>query len=204
MRQSAFFIVLGYLSGSVLFANVFAALMKKDGIIEKSKDGNPGTANAFQYGGFLCGICTLLGDLVKGFFPVYLYTHYAKAYSATGIAFALVIAAPVIGHDFPLFYKFQGGKGIATTFGCMLGLLPLWQPLGMLVVFFILFSVVLRISPHFYRTVAAYVCTLACMIYSCRRSVWIGFLIITSVVFYRLHTSRETRERIRINLLWMH
>ena len=59
-------ILLGYLSGSILFARVSMALLHKGYILTASKDGNPGTANAFRYGGFLCGTLTLSGDLLKG------------------------------------------------------------------------------------------------------------------------------------------
>jgi len=62
----------GYISGSILFARVFGAVFKKD-ILNQSRDGNPGTANAFMYGGFFCGVLTLLFELLKGFIPVFLY-----------------------------------------------------------------------------------------------------------------------------------
>ena len=72
MMRACFFAVFGYLCGSVLFARLFSAAMGKD-ILCSSKDGNPGTSNAFQYGGFFCGLLTLLGDLCKGFLPVWLF-----------------------------------------------------------------------------------------------------------------------------------
>ena len=53
--RTALFSLLGYLSGSVLYARVFARVFRKEEMIEKSKDKNPGTANAFLYGGFWCG-----------------------------------------------------------------------------------------------------------------------------------------------------
>ena len=59
MLRSLKFIVMGYLCGSVLFARICAKLFNKPEILLESKDRNPGAANAFQYGGFLCGILTL-------------------------------------------------------------------------------------------------------------------------------------------------
>ena len=53
MVRAAMFAVLGYLSGSVLYARVFARLFRKENMLEQSRDQNPGTANAFLYGGFL-------------------------------------------------------------------------------------------------------------------------------------------------------
>lgn len=127
MLGTVMFVILGYLSGSVLYARVFSHVFRKEGMLEQSRDGNPGTANAFLYGGFWCGFLTLLGDLLKGFLPVFLFWHADMPEGPHLFWNGLVIAAPVIGHAFPLFYGGRGGKGIAVTFGCLLGLLPLWR-----------------------------------------------------------------------------
>ena len=74
MLISLCFTAFGYLCGSILFARVYGALFGKD-LISNSTDGNPGTSNAFIYGGMLCGTLTLLGDLIKGFLPVFLYLY---------------------------------------------------------------------------------------------------------------------------------
>ena len=141
MLGTVMFVILGYLSGSVLYARVFSHVFRKEGMLEQSRDGNPGTANAFLYGGFWCGFLTLLGDLLKGFLPVFLFWHADMPEGPRLFWNGLVIAAPVIGHAFPLFYGGRGGKGIAVTFGCLLGLLPLWRPVAALAVFFLFFSV---------------------------------------------------------------
>lgn len=197
--------ILGYLSGSVLFAQVFSKVFHKEGMIANSKDQNPGTANAFMQGGFRCGILTLVGDVLKGFLPVFLFMHGGMTEESHALLSGLVIAAPVIGHGFPLFYGFRGGKGIAVTFGCLLGLLPLWQPLAALAVFFIFFSLVLRITPHYHRTLAAYLCTLASVLcLGGGESVRAGFIIITLTVCARLFSSKEVKEKMGVGLLWMH
>ena len=72
MIRTFLFFAFGYFSGSILFARVYAALFNKD-IIENSKDKNPGAANAFMHGGMLCGTLTLIGDILKGFLPVFLF-----------------------------------------------------------------------------------------------------------------------------------
>ena len=200
MLKTIGFLLLGYFSGSVLYARIFAKLFKKDNMVENSKDKNPGTANAFMYGGFWCGLLTLIFDLAKGFLPVSFYIHYAGTTSYNVIFSALIIAAPVIGHAFPVFFKFRGGKGIAVSFGCLLGLLPLWQPLIILAFFFILFSVVLRISPHFYRTFVSYISALVCMFFLVKEpEICIGFSLITAVVVVKLFFSKEKPE---VSLLW--
>ena len=72
MLTGLFFAVSGYLLGSILFASIISKLFHKD-IISKSPDKNYGTANAFRYGGVLCGALTLLCDMGKGFLPVFIY-----------------------------------------------------------------------------------------------------------------------------------
>ena len=193
------YMILGYLSGSVLYARVFSRLLGKDHIYDRSKDRNPGTANAFTYGGFWCGLGTLLGDLLKGAVPVWLYLRGAS--SSPSLALALVAAAPVFGHAFPVFYRFQGGKGIAATFGCLLGLLPVWQPLALFIGAFLLFSLVIRITPHFQRTISSYLLTLLCMLLTKQRpEIILGFLLITAIVCLRMHMSKEPRESMLVRL----
>ena len=139
-----FYTIAGYLAGSILFAPLAAALLGKGNIAENSADKNPGTTNAFRNGGFFCGLLTLIGDMAKGYLPVYLYLRETVP---EGLGLALVLAAPVVGHIFPVFADFRGGKGIATTFGCLLGLGGLWEPAAILTGVFLLFSTIIRITP---------------------------------------------------------
>ncbi|MEI3213869.1 MAG: glycerol-3-phosphate acyltransferase [Lachnospiraceae bacterium] len=111
MSRTLCYIIIGYLSGSILYARVFEKLFHKENMIEGSKDRNPGTANAFMRGGFWCGVLTLCCDMGKGFIPVFFY-HQGEM---SQLGLALILAAPAIGHIFPLFHKGRGGKGIATT-----------------------------------------------------------------------------------------
>lgn len=198
------FILVGYLLGSILFAQLIGQLFWKKDITKGTRDHNPGTANAFMQGGILCGILSLICDMGKGFLPVFLCLH-LKLAGVSDIGLALVLLAPVFGHVFPLFYKFQGGKGIATTFGCLLGYAPNLIPALILAVFFILFSLVIRITPHFYRTIGTYICSAGIFL------VWgdtlgqkLGFLLIVITVCVRMHLSEEEREECKVSLLWMH
>lgn len=198
------FIVAGYVSGSILYARLFARLFKKDDLFAKSRDGNPGTANAFLYGGFWCGLFTLVCDVLKGFLPVFLYMTHCRPPMGEWLPGALVLAAPVVGHGFSMFHRFRGGKGIAVTFGCLLGLLPIWQPVAWLAAFFIFFSVVVRVTPHYYRTLIAYACTFVCLFFTARwTAVWAGFLIIFAVVSVKLLSSGEEKEKVGVSALWM-
>lgn len=199
------FVLLGYLSGSVLYAVVFAKLLKKGNVAEMSKDHNPGASNAFAYGGFWCGTLTLIFDMLKGFLPVSAYLAYCSYQNEAPSLLTLVVAAPVIGHIFPAFYDFQGGKGIAATFGCLLGLLPKWQPVAILAAFFVFFSVVLRITPHYHRTLASYLCAAAYMAFQLdSRAIALGFVMITAAVCVRMLTSREEKEKMEVKPFWMH
>ncbi len=202
MTRVLLFTLFGYLCGSILFADLFSKLFRKD-ILTPSKDQNPGVANAFMYGGFRCGVCTLLGDVLKGFLPVFLLTLTTPA-QALDWRYALALAAPVLGHAFPVFFRFQGGKGIAATFGCLLGLFPYSPlPFALFAACFIFFSVVLKISPHFYRTIFAYLTAAILLPVLGAPSTMCGaFVIMAATVCARLHMSREERERMTVRLAW--
>lgn len=145
----------GYLSGSILFAYWIPKLRKHIDVRELGEDGNPGTANAFLYGGVLCGVLVLLCELLKGMLPVYISS---KVLDITNNGFAFVMVAPVIGHAFSLFHRGRGGKAIAVSFGVLLGLVPEVRPLFLLIFFYLLFSVFIMIRPHLHRTIVTFLC----------------------------------------------
>ena len=107
------YVFLGYFLGSMLFGYRITWLLKGVDIRKLAEDENPGTYNAFVFGGFWCGILTLLADMGKGYLPVILYR---QNYSTEELIFALVMAAPVFGHAFSIFHGRKGGKGIAVSF----------------------------------------------------------------------------------------
>ncbi len=132
------FVIGGYLLGSILFAYV---LPKADPPYRYPGDvggQQSRTYNAFRYGGTVCGICVLLLELLKGFFPVWLCERTVGLQSPW---FAAVMAAPVLGHAYSVYHRGRGGKAIAVSFGVLLGLVPagIWRPLAMLVLFYLLF-----------------------------------------------------------------
>ncbi len=205
MMNGIVYIIWGYLSGSILYADIFGHLLKHKDIIKESKDKNPGTANAFMQGGFLCGFLTLVFDILKGFLPVFLYMHSPVSGKYSKLLLSLVLAAPVWGHIFPVFYHFKGGKGIATTFGCLLGLFPYMEPVLVLAFFFLFFSLILRVTPHYDRTIFTYSVSLFMMkLLKVKTSIVMGFLLIVVSVFIRLYYSTEERDKRRVRLLWMH
>lgn len=81
----------------------------------------------------------------------------------------------------------------------------MWQPVITLAMFFIFFSLIFRITQHFYRTLIAYFCSLFCKgCLATETSIWIGFLFITAAVFLRMAASSEEKEKMKVSILWMH
>lgn len=175
--------ITGFLLGSILFAYEIPKLWKNIDIREMSEDGNPGTFNAFVCGGVGCGILVLLAELLKGFVPVYFCSMRAGRDS---LLFGGVLAAPVLGHAFSIFHRGKGGKGIAVSFGVLLGLFPWWTPALMLAGFYIFFSLVVPVKSHLKRSVVTFGCFCVASFFSGWEGVVrLGILIISLVVVYK-------------------
>lgn len=146
----AIFSIIGYLSGSIMYACWLPKLICGENITANSPDGNPGTANAYKNGGFYIGTLVLICELLKGFLPVFLASRVTAMKS---LLFTPVLVAPVLGHAFPFLHTKKGGKAIAVSFGVLLGIFPLWQPAVLLAAAYISFSLILVINPHLFRSV---------------------------------------------------
>jgi len=112
-------VLASYLLGAVPFGLLLAILISKRDPREHGS-GNIGATNAMRTGGKLVGALTLLADIVKGVIPVALAL--AAGWAETWVA-AIALAA-FLGHIFPVYLKFKGGKGVATMFGVMIPWLP--------------------------------------------------------------------------------
>ena len=122
--------VLAYLLGSVSFALVASWIFKlPDPRTYGSK--NPGATNVLRSGKKAAAVLTLLGDAGKGWLAVFLAQTYAPQWGLGDEAAAVAALAVFLGHVFPVFLRFQGGKGVATAVGVLLGL-NLW--LGLLAI----------------------------------------------------------------------
>ncbi|PID46440.1 MAG: acyl-phosphate glycerol 3-phosphate acyltransferase [Proteobacteria bacterium] len=112
-------VIAAYLLGSVSTAILAAKLF---GFPDPRYHGsnNPGTTNVLRLGGKLPAAFTLLGDALKGLIPVVI----AKALGVNDLSLVLVAIAALSGHLFPIFYGFNGGKGVATAMGIFLGINP--------------------------------------------------------------------------------
>jgi glycerol-3-phosphate acyltransferase PlsY len=109
--------VLGYLCGSLASAVIVCRIMKLPDP-RKEGSGNPGATNVLRLGGKKAAAFTLVGDVLKGTIPV-LLAHLLSDSPATLSATAV---AAVVGHMYPIFFQFKGGKGVATAFGAVAAL----------------------------------------------------------------------------------
>lgn len=119
-------IVAGYLLGSISSAILVCRLM---GLPDPRTQGsgNPGATNVLRVGGKKAAAITLLGDMLKGLLPVLA----AQLLGASTALIAAVAVAAILGHLFPVFFGFRGGKGVATSLGALLA--AAW-PVGLAVV----------------------------------------------------------------------
>lgn len=120
-------IIAAYLLGSLTFAVFVCKLL---GLPDPRSYGsnNPGASNVLRSGSKLAAILTLLLDALKGFIPVVLVKLYGESYGLVAGTAALVGLAAFFGHLYPVFFKFKGGKGVATAAGVILAVS--W-PLGL-------------------------------------------------------------------------
>jgi len=147
-------VVMAYLLGSVSTAIVTCRVM---GLPDPRTQGsgNPGATNVLRNGGRMAALITLSGDLLKGLLPVLV----ARAVGAPVEVLAVVGLAAFLGHLFPVFFGFRGGKGVATLIGVLFGIA--W-PLGLAYVLtWLLVAAIWRIS-----SLAALIAAVLAPIYS--------------------------------------
>lgn len=117
MLNAAIAILVAYLLGSISSAVLVGRLLgTADPRTQGS--GNPGATNMLRIGGKKAGAMTLVGDMLKGLIAVLI----ARTIGAGADVQALAAGAAFLGHLFPVFFGFRGGKGVATALGALLGL----------------------------------------------------------------------------------
>lgn len=130
-------ILIGYIVGATPFGFLAGKLLK--GVdIRNEGSGNIGATNAMRVLGKKIGYSVFLLDVLKGFLPVMLAKTYANTSMVSGVEVVALIPAlttisTILGHNFPFWLKFKGGKGIATSAGSMLPLIPLTILAGLVV-----------------------------------------------------------------------
>jgi glycerol-3-phosphate acyltransferase PlsY len=126
-----------YLLGSVSTGFILGYLAGVD--VRRAGSGNVGATNVARVAGKWLGLLTLLGDAAKGFVPVFIALRMDLGAALTG----LVALAAFLGHLYPVFLKFQGGKGVATGLGALAALAP--AATGVLLVVFFIVAAATRI-----------------------------------------------------------
>jgi acyl phosphate:glycerol-3-phosphate acyltransferase len=128
-----------YLIGSISSAIITCRIM---GLEDPRKTGshNPGATNVLRHGGKKAAIITLLGDMLKGLIPVLL----AVQFQLEAMGIALVGLSALLGHVFPVYYGFKGGKGVATYYGVILGIN--WQVGVIAIAIWLTVATLLKIS----------------------------------------------------------
>ncbi len=152
------FVACAYLIGSVSFA---VLMSKAFGLADPRSygSGNPGATNVLRSGRKAAAALTLLGDAAKGWLAVFLAIRFAL-HDAQGLMIvALVAVAVFLGHVFPVFLKFKGGKGVATALGVLLAL-NIWMGLLVLATW-LLMALAFR-----YSSLAALVASVVAPVYA--------------------------------------
>jgi glycerol-3-phosphate acyltransferase PlsY len=136
MMYTALSVIAAYLIGSVSFAVVVSKLF---GLSDPRTYGskNPGATNVLRSGNKAAAVLTLFGDGFKGWLAVWLASYFGPQYGIGDTGVALVALAVFAGHLWPVFFKFIGGKGVATALGVLLGL-NVWLGLATLATWLII------------------------------------------------------------------
>lgn len=180
--------LLGYVSGSLLFAWIIPKYLLHMDITQKPGDHNPGTFNVFAQAGAAAGILVLVLELAKGALPVWAAS---RVLPVNRWGFGLVMAAPVLGHAFPFWRIKGGGKAIAVSFGVLLGLL---------VICYLFFSLVVVVEPHLHRSILTYGCVaLLTLLLLPRGGITLGVLLVSGIVILR-HGMQYQGEKFSVHL----
>lgn len=193
------YILLSYVLGSILFSELSVQTFHHKSLMEISANHNPGASNAFRYGGIPCGIVAVLGDIAKGFFPVFFYD---KIFGCQDLGLSLVMMVVALGHAYSLFYHFRGGMCIAVSFGIMMGLFPQVCPLVVLIVLYLSFLVFRKDSTSMVTMFVYNLLVLICagLFFSHRLSghMFLGIVFVSLLVCFRMWRDLTETEQKRL------
>jgi glycerol-3-phosphate acyltransferase PlsY len=189
MTNSVIAIILAYLIGSLSFAVIVSWAM---GLPDPHSygSGNPGATNVLRTGKRLAAALTLAGDTGKGVLAVLLARHFAVDYGVDMNGIALAALAVFLGHLYPVFFRFKGGKGVATALGILFAV-NLWLGLATLASWLVIVAIFRMVS------LASIIAALFAAFYTA----WLfgtaspllpGVLVIAALLIYR-HTENIRR-----------
>ena len=121
MTNTLIAIILAYLIGSIPFAVVVSWIMRLPDPRTYGSS-NPGATNVLRSGSKIAALLTLLGDGAKGWAAIALFNAYGAQFGIDALVIAPVALCVFLGHVFPVWLRFKGGKGVATALGVLLGL----------------------------------------------------------------------------------
>ena len=141
MVECAIMAIIAYLIGSINFSVILSKKMAGFDVREKGS-GNAGTTNMLRSVGKKAAVITLICDILKGVVSILIAMAFGKMFPDVNEALLIQVAgvAVIIGHTFPIFFKFKGGKGVATSLGVLI--MSNWQ-IGLICLVFALILIIL-------------------------------------------------------------
>ncbi|BCJ85371.1 glycerol-3-phosphate acyltransferase [Effusibacillus dendaii] len=177
-------ILLGYLLGSISFSYLIGRITMNIDIREHGS-GNAGATNTLRVLGKKAAIFVLLGDVLKGVVAVwigYLLTHSEEGLALAGLA-------SIVGHNWPVYFGFRGGKGVATTIGVMISIVPTASLYaGIVAILILLITRMVSVFSLLFQTILPIAIWL-----SGAPSVYFWSSIVTAVLSYWRHRSNIVR-----------
>jgi acyl phosphate:glycerol-3-phosphate acyltransferase len=173
--------MIGSLSSAVIYCKIFKLPDPRT-----AGSGNPGATNVLRLAGKKAAICVLLGDVLKGIIPVFI----AKLFFLSPVWIGVVAVATLLGHLYPIFFGFKGGKGVATAGGICMGLS--W-PFGLAVLaIWVFIALITRIS-----SLAALTASGAAPILAYVMVDWQTALLMVVIALLIIWKHRENIQRLR-------
>ena len=173
--------IAAYLIGSVSFAVIMSLVFRLPDP-RTYGSGNPGATNVLRSGNKAAAVLTLLGDALKGWLAVWLAQRFAPEADAA-LAMALAGALAVIGHMYPVFHRFQGGKGVATALGALFGF-SIYLGLGAISTWIII-AVFFRMSSFASITTALFAPFATWMLFSVGHPFFASVSVVSALLIYR-------------------
>ena len=183
--------VVSYFFGNITWARVISKV--NNGDITKSGSGNPGTLNTWRAFGFWPGVLTFLLDFLKGVIPTLIaYLIFGYLGCNPEIAAYISGASVVLGHIFPVIFKFKGGKGIATSVGVFL-VLNWWVAL---IAFAVMILGMLFVKYASIFTIGFVLAMSVVEIFVCNPANWVNYMFISAILFLVVWAHRANLKRL--------
>ena len=185
-------IILAYLGGSISSAILIARLYRLPDPRENGSH-NPGTTNVLRLGGRSAALWVLLCDMAKGTIPVYL----AWYFQLTPFVLGLIGIAACLGHMYPLFFQFRGGKGVATALGTMM-------PIGFAMGGMMLVTWILVLLLTGYSSLAALIAALLAPLYTywLKPEYTLSVAMLSCLIIYRHHENIQRLLNGKESRIW--